>query len=264
MATIDQELEAWRLSGGKGLDPLTKRFLKTENVAYAPYNVSQENIPSTAMGLASPEYYLARTPEPGTLAFTYETSQKYPTVGGSQAMFITPKATSRAKENIAHETEHLLARQNLPQGVTFNQMFDRLMGVSDAKTRNKLSTNLVSAVPHLEKKYGFQPNTYFSSDTLKRYKRPGDLLSEQFATLSALEQVNNVDLTKDPELRKTIFADPAVRETFRAMTGLRQTRTDPRDLPPYTRIKESELVPSSVYPPEPAPGFLDRLKGLLF
>jgi hypothetical protein len=66
-----------------------------------------------------------------------------------------------------------------------------------------------------------------------------------------LEQRHNVDLTKDPELRKTLFKDPAVRETYNAITGLRQTRLDPRDLPPHTRQPENE------------PGFMSKLKKLI-
>ena len=72
---------------------------------------------------------------------------------------------------------------------------------------------------------------------------------EQLASLAGYEAANNVDLTKDPVLRKTLFSDKDVRETYNAITGLRQTRLDARDLPTYTR--------------QPEPGITDKLKKLL-
>jgi hypothetical protein len=47
-------------------------------------------------------------------------------------------------------------------------------------------------------------------------------------------------------LRKTLFEDPDVRRAYSAVTGLRQTRLDPRDLPPYT------LQPDIPYNPKAA------------
>lgn len=42
----------------------------------------------------------------------------------------------------------------------------------------------------------------------------------------------------DPEVRK-IFKTSAMRESYDAVTGLRQNRLDARDLPTYTRIPEN-------------------------
>jgi hypothetical protein len=53
-------------------------------------------------------------------------------------------------------------------------------------------------------------------------------------------------------LRKTLFKDKDVRETYNAITGLRQTRLDARDLPSYTR--QPELA---------EPGTVDKLKKLI-
>ena len=61
-----------------------------------------------------------------------------------------------------------------------------------------------------------------------------------------------MDLTKDPVLRKTLFKNKEVRETYNAITGLRQTRLDARDLPPYTRQSE---------PTEP--GVIDKLRKMI-
>jgi hypothetical protein len=159
--------------------------------------------------------------------------------GLSQSLFLNPKSPN-IQDSIAHETEHLLARQNLGHPFNINKKFDELIG--DTNTRQQFVSNAVAAAPHLEKKYGMN-SAYFQPEF---YKEQGaaapNLLYEQFAVLAALEQRHKVDLTKDPVLRKTLFKDPAVREAYNAMTGLRQTRLDPRDLPPYTRQPEPGLA----------------------
>jgi hypothetical protein len=68
-------------------------------------------------------------------------------------------------------------------------------------------------------------------------KRPdaNNFLYEQLATLSALEQSKNKRLTDDPYVRKHILKTKDERETYNALTGLRQSRLDAKDLPPYTR-----------------------------
>ena len=51
---------------------------------------------------------------------------------------------------------------------------------------------------------------------------------------------------------RNYFKDKNIREAYNAVTGLRQTRLDSKDLPPYTRI------------PEPAdPGMMDKIKKYL-
>jgi hypothetical protein len=94
--------------------------------------------------------------------------------------------------------------------------------------------------PYLEKTYGTE-SAYFRPNMLAFQERAGKgpvLLFEQFAELAAIEQATGKDLTKDPELRKTIFKDKKVREVYNSLTGLRQTRLDARDLSPYTPIPE--------------------------
>jgi hypothetical protein len=80
-------------------------------------------------------------------------------------------------------------------------------------------------------------------------KQSGTAMYEQLATLAGYEAANNVDLTKDPVLRKTLFNNKDVREAYNAITGLRQTKLDARDLPTYTR--------------QPEPGMTDKLKKLI-
>jgi hypothetical protein len=164
----------------------------------------------------------------------------------AQAMFLNPKDGNKA-DTIAHETEHLLARQNLGRGSNINTKFDELIGDNGLK-RIQFVQKAVQVAPYLKEKYGLE-SAYFQPEMVEfQGRRAKNLLYEQLASLAALEQRHKIDLTKDPELRKTLFARPDVRETYNALTGLRQTRLDPRDLPPHTRV--------------PEPGMLDAIKGV--
>jgi hypothetical protein len=163
----------------------------------------------------------------------------------SQAMFLRPDAD---KNTIAHEQEHLLARQGLGTGPAINRKFDELIGKKGPVIREQFVKNAVGVAGHLKEKYGID-NAYFDPSMLKQ---GGTALYEQLATLAGYEAANNVDLTKDPVLRKTLFKDKDVRETYNAITGLRQTRLDARDLPSYTR--QPELA---------EPGTVDKLKKLI-
>lgn len=167
----------------------------------------------------------------------------------AQAMFINPTEGNKA-DTIAHEAEHLLARQNLGRGSNINTKFDELIG-DKGQTRNRFVNAAVDMRSYLKDKYGMD-SAYFDPKMVEfQGHRAKNLLYEQLATLSALEQRHQIDLTKDPELRKTIFKDKKVREAYNAVTGLRQTRLDPRDLPPYTVQPENE------------PGIMDKAKKLL-
>lgn len=167
----------------------------------------------------------------------------------SQAVFMTrPDATPYA---LAHEQEHLLARQGLGTPAMINSKFDELIGEKSGAQRKQFVKDVIGAAEHLKTKYGIE-DAYFDPRMLEQ---GGTALYEQLASLAGYEAANNVDLTKDPVLRKTLFKNKNVRETYNAITGLRQTRLDARDLPPYTRQSE---------PTEPAePGMMDKLKKMI-
>jgi hypothetical protein len=215
-----------------------------------------KNMPSTAAGLPGLEAYKdPRILNTNSVGYMFGGEDDSPegmkNRQMTQAMFVSPDESS-LDDTTAHETEHLLARQNLGHPTKINTKFDELIGNKSKGDRIDFVRNAVMAGPYLEKKYGLD-SAYFTDDMYKfQGSRARNLLFEQLAALSALEQKHKVDLTKDPELRKTLFKDPAVRETYNALTGLRQTRLDPRDLPPYTRQ------------PEPTkPGMVDKLKKML-
>jgi hypothetical protein len=163
----------------------------------------------------------------------------------AQAVFMRSDATPYA---LAHEQEHLLARQGLGTPAKINSKFDELIGEKSSSVRNRFVKDAIGAAEHLKTKYGIE-DAYFSPQMLEQ---GGTALYEQLASLAGYEAANNVDLTKDPVLRKTLFKDKEVRETYNAITGLRQTRLDARDLPPYTRQSE---------PAEP--GVIDKLRKMI-
>lgn len=166
-----------------------------------------------------------------------------------QNMFVSPQADTMT---LAHEAEHLLARQNAGFAQEPRDIFNKLLKESGSKPYvavPQFLNGLAEALPYLEKKYGIK-NGYMDKEFIREQGDVG--LYEIFATLAGAEAALNVDLTKDPELRKTMFKDKNVREAYNAVTGLRQTRLDPRDIAPYTRVPEKE-----------SGGTTDKLKRLL-
>jgi hypothetical protein len=236
-------------TGERKLDPETIRILRNEGTS--PASLKRVDPPlelnPSAAGLPGLMMYndpsLTRTTTSGYILDSNDNKKNF---GMAQAMFLNPSKGERA-DTVAHETEHLLARQNLGSGANVNSKFDELIG-DKGNSRLKFVRKAVELGPYLEEKYNIK-NAYFDPKMLEFQSKFGmgkNLLYEQLASLSAAEQRLKVDLTKDEELRKTLFARPDVRETYNALTGLRQTRLDPRDLPPHTRV--------------PEPGMLDAVK----
>jgi len=168
------------------------------------------------------------------------------------AMFVQPDLNSlsfhgkapdptQLKQTIAHEAEHLLAKRQLGTPQYINVMFDKLS--DNPKTQNLRSTFVRDAsrvYPYLKEKYGTH-SAYFDPRMLKfQDLLAPNLAFEQLAELASIEATTGVDLTKDPYLRKNLFKNREVREIYSALTGLRQTRLDAKDLPPHTRIKEKD------------------------
>jgi hypothetical protein len=148
-----------------------------------------------------------------------------------------------------------LARKQLGYPTAVNQKFDELIEKRGA--REKFVRDAADAYPYLKEKYGVNA-AYFQPKMLKIQEKAGKLpvlLYEQIATLAAIEDTQGVDLTKDPVLRKTLFKDRNVRETYNALTGLRMTRMDRHDIKPMTRVPEKGS--------EKEAGLTDRIKKML-
>jgi hypothetical protein len=221
---LDRETIA--LMRGEGMQPAAMQRVKPP----LELNPSAAGLPGLMM------YHDPSLPGTGTAGYVMVGDDNAKNPAMAQAMFLNPKDGNKA-DTIAHETEHLLARQNLGRGSNINTKFDELIGDNGLK-RIQFVQKAVQAAPYLKEKYGLQ-SAYFQPEMVEfQGRRAKNLLYEQLASLAALEQRHKVDLTKDEELRKTLFARPDVRETYNALTGLRQTRLDPRDLPPHTRVPE--------------------------
>jgi hypothetical protein len=239
-------------TGERKLDRETMDMLRRQGTSPASLTrvAPPADISSSAAGL--PGLMLLADPRiDNTNAYGYvlDSSDDKKNFGMAQAMFLNKSRSEDYPDTIAHETEHLLARQNLGSAANINSKFDELIG-NKGISRLNFVRDAVKAAPYLKEKYDLQ-SSYLDPKMFEYQSKFGlgkNLLYEQLASLAALEQRHKIDLTKDPELRKTLFARPDVRETYNALTGLRQTRLDPRDLPPHTRV--------------PEPGMLDAIKGV--
>lgn len=187
---------------------------------------------------------------PGTLAnargaviASNDARDLYHNQGDDPVIYIDRNAYKDAAQRnttLAHEAEHLMAKTALGHPYLIGKKFEEFAGAgSSAKFIKDASTNL----EYLQNKYDINP-TYFKKklvDSILNSRRGSTVLplSEQFATLSAIEQTEGVDLTEDPVLRNNLFSEPEVRQAYRALTGLRQTRLDSKDLDPYRPVSES-------------------------
>jgi hypothetical protein len=207
---------------------------------YAPLNRSRE-LPYNAYGLPNIQVrdmpYLEGTNALGFMLSRNRKDAADANRAADQAMFVRPSA---GLSTVAHEAEHLLARQGLGHPELLRDKFEELLG-KDWKTRSQGTSSflngLMTSAPYLKEKYGID-NYYMTPKFIKEQGNTG--LYEILATLAGTEVAQRTDLTKDPELRKTLFKDRNVREAYNAVTGLRQTRLDARDLPPYTIQPEKE------------------------
>jgi hypothetical protein len=131
------------------------------------------------------------------------------------------------------EGEPLVMDNNYRFDVLYNQ--DNRTGGKGRSVRFDMMKRLIDNKDKIEKFFGRPIDSgYFSG-------KPGSgLFAEQIADLSALEQVTNKSLARDPEMRKLLFPDDKAAAVYDSITGLRQTRLDAKDLPPYTPIFPEE------------------------
>jgi len=224
------------------LDSQTLEMLISQGISPAMLNeIFTQGMPANTAGIADLVAYtvpqLSGTNVRGFVLSNPRLSEAEQNRGARGAIFARPGV---GLQTFAHEAEHAMAKKQLGWPSAINQKFDELINKPEA--RKKFVLAAMDVAPYLKEKYGFSSG-YFDKNLLKNNK-PEVLLYEQLADLAAIEQALGVDLTKDPQLRKTLFKDQAVRETYNAITGLRQTRLDPRDLPTYTRQPEQNTKQS--------------------
>lgn len=228
------------------MDMLRREGMYPEGMA----NLPTKGLPANTAGIPNLLVREARElADSGTRGFMLDSVKSGVNPTLADAMFV---ARGAPESTVAHEAEHLMARRQLGSAARINTKFDELIGKDGRSIRSNFVNEAIKAAPYLEEKYGLQSGYFDPRMAKQQGPLAPNLLYEQLATLASIEQTQGVDLTKDPVLRKTLFKDKDIRETYNAITGLRQTRLDPRDLPPYTRQAE---------PAEP--GAVAKLKKLI-
>lgn len=139
----------------------------------------------------------------------------------------------------AHEVEHVLSQQNLGPPGSVSKKWNEIAPTSSAQVMQRM----IAGAPYLQEKFGLPTNEFYFDPEFMQDPNYQNMIDEQFATLSALEQLKNKRLTDDPYVRENILTTPEDRAAYNAMTGLRQTRLDPRDIPPYTPVSDKFDVP---------------------
>ena len=249
------------------LPPYIKRNLESEGVyPEALEKVPPKGQPYTNMGVMnSPEYSMPLGA--GIQGLTYEPENpKLPTSDRSSFRVYDKRQIDRDPKEAfvtrAHEAEHALTGQGRGGSAYVNAIFDDLVG-NEGTDRGVIVDRLIKNSDYLVKNWGLSSTDakkgYFSPLVYENTHRPYNMLYEQFATLSALEQQTGKRLTADPYVRKHILKTPAEREAYEAVTGLRQTRLDAKDPAPYTRMPGSTATKED--PDDP--GFMAKIKSML-
>lgn len=169
-----------------------------------------------------------------------------------------PEVTKTNPYVFSHEFEHQLAAKELNAiaedykkgGRTYDKTDVQLMSLVNPTAYNfyKILSDQgadQNAVKQMEK--GFESvivkrrlKEILPMDTktdIARIGQKNQPFFEYLADLSGLETEYGVDLTQDPVIRKEIFGDDPVKiQAYKAVTGLRQTRLDAKDIAPYTYV----------------------------
>ena len=251
------------------LPPYMRRNLQQEGIYPQDMDkVSDKGQPVTNFGIMNSPEYSRRLPE-GYGGFTMIPEKpELPTSDRSSVRILNKtqieKDPKEAFITRAHEAEHALIDQGRGEGSDINPMWDSMVSEKDAR-RGEIVNRLVKNSDYLVKNWGLSPGDakrgYFSPKVLPR-SDSHNFLYEQMATLSALEQQQGKRFVEDPYVRKHILKTPGERETYEALTGLRQTRLDAKDLPPYTRQPGSTSIKSDPDVKEDD-GFMAKIKSML-
>lgn len=230
------------------LDPITLDLLRQEGLLGVVDRTpvpTPKDMPMSSFGLPNLQIHKDSSLAPGagyvlTPAEKTKAEQFYKVHRQTPTIFLEPNLTAD-KAAIAHESEHLLARSQLGRPSEINTIFDAL--VDNPKQGKAIRSTFVKdaakAYPYLKEKYGLD-SMYFEPKMLAiQGPREPNLAYEMMADLVGIEAKTGTDITKDPYLRKNLFKDRETREIFNALTGLRQTRLDAKDLSPHTRQKET-------------------------
>jgi murein L,D-transpeptidase YcbB/YkuD len=237
-----------------------RAMMRDEGVS--PDNVSnlsparQKKVPYTSKGLTSLLGMGEASFNPGIGGFTVPQLDSEGKQTG-KSVIVANTQDPNFRQTMGHELEHALEIQG---GHNIHKEWDRMTEGDTDASRRAVVKRLAQHAPYLQDKWGLDPeNAYFTRDMIDyQGGLAKNLLKEQFASLSAIEQANNKRLTDDPYVRKNIFTTPEQRAAYNAVTGLRQTRLDPRDLPAYTPQADKS---DPDYDPNPT-SMMDKVKSM--
>ena len=176
----------------------------------------------------------------------------------------TSQSPAQAEQTRLHEMEHsldfrggdILGRPNVRRTDQTYRAYYLLN--KDWSPIRQFTENVANNREKLEKFFGMPMTAGYlkmspEERKIAKEKNGRDALlpffDEQLASLSALEQTTGKSLTRDPEMRK-LFPNTKMMAVYDALTGLRQTRLDARDLPPHTPL------PSYTYETNPVTRFI--------
>ena len=203
---------------------------------------ARKDIPYTAAGASQLEGIAGLPLREGLGGITLGSVDDKRNATGRSVMLVnnSPQNPFPTKDVLAHEMEHALEYQGAQQqGTSINHLWDSMVGTQSSGNRTDLTKRIIEHAPYLQKNWGLDPASvnegYFSKKAIDAYGyNLPTILNEHFATLSALEQNKNKRLTDDPYVRENILTSPTQRAAYKALTGLRQSRLDAKDLPTYT------------------------------
>lgn len=199
-------------------------------------SIIRKNMPYPANNVVKGANIMGARDDPNTLAWVDPQMRTTMFINNNRKGMLFPKSTP------AHELEHMLqfsTDKRYPQG------YDTEV-VNQYVQQNPKKNSTGRMVEHLRRiSKNSDLREYLAGLTgewvapyiggAKDVKQDFYSLKEQFAELSAIEQTIKKDLTKDPYVRKHYFGDDEdFIETYRATTGLRQTRLDAKDMAPMT------------------------------
>jgi hypothetical protein len=149
-----------------------------------------------------------------------------------------PRDKQAVDTTMYHEADHLMAKRQRGHPYAINKEYDSLANGTAAPRRRELVERLANAGDYLGKTYGVKSG-YLDPEMVRfQGSLAHNLLAEQLADLSALQQAKGVDVVNEPHLAKHVFDTPAAKEIVASLMGLRQTRLDAKDLQPYTPLSK--------------------------
>jgi hypothetical protein len=172
-----------------------------------------------------------------------------------------------------HEAEHVLSAMmpfsgKSPRVSKFNINSRETAGINGSQKNEPFTSTagfmgaLANRMDDIKKRFPeVDHSVYMEKDFIRNAGYNSRAFDEVMATLAAMEKHYNIDFLKDP-MFKDIFTKPGAYQAYRSLTGLRQTITDPKDIPAQSVDTGKEWY-SSPLQKRMNPTMLQKIKDLL-